>query len=384
MCYLALQWQFYSINESLRILRLNFWKWVKKNWSPGLPDIGSRKSWDFLILKVSASTGFSLKVDHILALRECQGNHCTTCRIELLWAYQPKDTQQFSIDRLDNSVGHIHNNVRLTCLECNRKRGAAALSAWEPHPEKAECPVTLRGVPPWQNHLAAHPAGNTTQAHQAWSPSAPADIYPKRPHGVSRVAPTTLQLAALVEEANPNSRGELLLLETNRAVKNYRGGLHGLGFEGVGGLFASQPGHFAIQSGYDARQPSHPLCWPLTRREAHLLSILVSKEPLSQDPVPALHDALVPMNIDATVLNLDSMFGKQLAHRTHELTAGVNLKELRPPQGAPLVNPSQAIGHGVGQRAGDFVAAGAVADLKHCAVKHFGKTHDIRSQKNRL
>ena len=30
MCYLAEEWRFYSINESLRILRLNFWKWVKK------------------------------------------------------------------------------------------------------------------------------------------------------------------------------------------------------------------------------------------------------------------------------------------------------------------------------------------------------------------
>ena len=39
------------------------------------------------------------------------------------------------------------------------------------------------------------------------------------------------------------------------------------------------------------------------------------------------------------------------------------------------------IAHGVGQRAGDFVAAGAEADLEHCAVKLFGKTHDIRSQK---
>ena len=42
---------------------------------------------------------FSLKVDHILALRESQGNHCAACGIALLWAYQPKDTQQFSIDR---------------------------------------------------------------------------------------------------------------------------------------------------------------------------------------------------------------------------------------------------------------------------------------------
>ena len=72
---------------------------------------------------------FSLKVDHILALKEAQNNHCAACNIELLWAYQPKDTQQFSVDRFDNSAGHIHDNVRLTCLECNQKRGAAALSA---------------------------------------------------------------------------------------------------------------------------------------------------------------------------------------------------------------------------------------------------------------
>ena len=72
---------------------------------------------------------FNLKVNHILALKEAQSNRCAACNIELLWAYQPKDTQQFSIDRLDNSVGPIHDNDRLTCLECNRKRGAAALSA---------------------------------------------------------------------------------------------------------------------------------------------------------------------------------------------------------------------------------------------------------------
>ena len=72
---------------------------------------------------------FSLKVDHILALKEAQNNHCAACNIKLLWAFRPKDTQQFSVDRLDNSMGHIHDNVRLTCLECNRKREAAALSA---------------------------------------------------------------------------------------------------------------------------------------------------------------------------------------------------------------------------------------------------------------
>ncbi|MEW8689304.1 MAG: hypothetical protein AB2556_26070, partial [Candidatus Thiodiazotropha sp.] len=70
---------------------------------------------------------FNQKVDHILELKEAQNNHCAACNIELLWAYQPKDTQQFSADRLDNPVGHTRDIIRLTYLECNRKRGAAAL-----------------------------------------------------------------------------------------------------------------------------------------------------------------------------------------------------------------------------------------------------------------
>jgi len=71
---------------------------------------------------------FNLKVKHILQLKEAQNNHCAACNIELLWVYQPKDTQQFSVDRLDNAKGHTRDNIRLTCLECNRKRGIAVLN----------------------------------------------------------------------------------------------------------------------------------------------------------------------------------------------------------------------------------------------------------------
>ena len=73
--------------------------------------------------------GFNLKVDDVLRLRDSQHNRCAACNIELLWAYQPKDTQQFSVDRLNNDKSHAKGNVRLTCLECNRKRGAAVLNA---------------------------------------------------------------------------------------------------------------------------------------------------------------------------------------------------------------------------------------------------------------
>ena len=38
-------------------------------------------------------------------------------------------THSSSADRQDNTVGHIREIIRLTCLECNRKRGCAVLSA---------------------------------------------------------------------------------------------------------------------------------------------------------------------------------------------------------------------------------------------------------------
>ena len=46
---------------------------------------------------------FNLKVDHILELKEALSNRFAACNIELLWAYQPKDTQQFSVYLLDKS-----------------------------------------------------------------------------------------------------------------------------------------------------------------------------------------------------------------------------------------------------------------------------------------
>ena len=72
---------------------------------------------------------FNMKVDHILELEEAQSNRCAACNIELLWADQPKDTQQFSVDRLENTMGHIRDITRLTCLECNQEKGFAVLNA---------------------------------------------------------------------------------------------------------------------------------------------------------------------------------------------------------------------------------------------------------------
>ena len=55
LCYLTYEWRFYSKWE-FKNIEVEFLKVSEKIWSPGLPDIGARKSWDFLILTVSAST----------------------------------------------------------------------------------------------------------------------------------------------------------------------------------------------------------------------------------------------------------------------------------------------------------------------------------------
>ena len=90
------------------------------------------------------------------------------------------------------------------------------------------------------------------------------------------------------------------------------------------------------------------------------------KEAFSQRPVEALHDALVPVDVNLTAPNLDRVLCQQLTDGAHELAPRVNLKELRPPQRAPLVNPSKAIGHLcrslVVMGLSLFVAAGDVND----------------------
>ena len=52
MAVLPHKWEFKNI-------KVEFLKVSEKIWSPGLPDIGARKSWDFLILIVSASTEYN-------------------------------------------------------------------------------------------------------------------------------------------------------------------------------------------------------------------------------------------------------------------------------------------------------------------------------------
>ena len=81
--------------------------------------------------RLDAAVGLqcNLHMKDIEGLKKAQESRCAACNIEMLWCYVPKDTRQFSIDRIDNAQGHAKGNVLLTCLECNRKRGGAVLNA---------------------------------------------------------------------------------------------------------------------------------------------------------------------------------------------------------------------------------------------------------------
>ena len=97
--------------------------------------------------------------------------------------------------------------------------------------------------------------------------------------------------------------------------------------------------------------------------------MLVPEEAISQRPAEALYDALVPVDVNPTAPNLDRVLRQQLTDGAHELALRVSLKELRQPQGAPLVNTGKAIGDLCRSLASQglslFIAAGDVNDREN-------------------
>ena len=67
---------------------------------------------------------FDIDEDYVILLLQKQNNICNRCKkqVKLEWedAY---DKEQFSINRLDNSIGHIKSNVEMTCWGCNDRLG---------------------------------------------------------------------------------------------------------------------------------------------------------------------------------------------------------------------------------------------------------------------
>ena len=77
-------------------------------------------------------------IDRLLA----QKNECCWCNKQLLLVnYRPYDPDQFSIDRLDNKLGHTQDNCVISCYKCNADRGAEYLNSMLEYRKKNGLPI---------------------------------------------------------------------------------------------------------------------------------------------------------------------------------------------------------------------------------------------------
>jgi hypothetical protein len=77
-----------------------------------------------------ANRDFNLTYSYIIVMIAMQNNKCNNCHKEMKLAWhQPSDREQFSINRLNNRLGHIVGNVEITCFGCNMILAGAETTA---------------------------------------------------------------------------------------------------------------------------------------------------------------------------------------------------------------------------------------------------------------
>ena len=83
--------------------------------------ISSYKQQDIKKNKLSAEQ--FIKEDEVLEKLVISRLKCYYCRNKALLFYENKrENKQWTLDRLDNSIGHNQNNVVICCLKCNLER----------------------------------------------------------------------------------------------------------------------------------------------------------------------------------------------------------------------------------------------------------------------
>jgi hypothetical protein len=83
--------------------------------------ISSYKQQDLLKKKL-LETDFVSFTDVIILLNDCN-MRCYYCNCETYLLYEiVREMKQWSLDRINNDIGHNKNNLVISCLECNLKR----------------------------------------------------------------------------------------------------------------------------------------------------------------------------------------------------------------------------------------------------------------------
>ena len=130
--------------------------------------------------------------------------------------------------------------------------------------------------------------------------------------------------------------------------------------------FCQLAGSFFHSELRQQRATASPPLWTVHWRVVASPGHTAARRGVRQGPTEALYDALFPVYVNPTAPNLDRVLRQQLTDGAHELTTGINMKKLWPPQGASLVNPSKTIGDLCRSLASQglslFVAAGDVND----------------------
>jgi hypothetical protein len=96
-------------------------KYINKIKSHIRTKIGSYKQQDILKKKYDTNS-FVHFIEVIRLLNECQLK-CCYCSSEVYILYEiVRESKQWTLDRINNDIGHNHGNLVISCLECNLKR----------------------------------------------------------------------------------------------------------------------------------------------------------------------------------------------------------------------------------------------------------------------
>jgi hypothetical protein len=64
-----------------------------------------------------------IHLDQVIGKLQESGLKCFYCKEEVYLLYKMvREMKQWTLDRIDNDIGHFHDNVVISCLDCNLKR----------------------------------------------------------------------------------------------------------------------------------------------------------------------------------------------------------------------------------------------------------------------
>jgi hypothetical protein len=72
-----------------------------------------------------------INLEEVICKLQESGLKCLYCKEEVYLLYKMvRELKQWTLDRLDNDIGHFHDNVVISCLDCNLKRRKKSSNAF--------------------------------------------------------------------------------------------------------------------------------------------------------------------------------------------------------------------------------------------------------------